>query len=47
VFALGFVSVFDQILDSFEQGERSKVFEAYISALGEDPARYRVGRAPA
>lgn len=41
VFALGFVSVFDQIMDSFDPAERSKVFEAYIGALGEDPRQYR------
>lgn len=41
VFALGFVSVFDQILDSFDAGERAKVFDAYVTALGEDPRRYR------
>jgi hypothetical protein len=42
VYALGFVSVFDQVLDSFDQAERAKVFDAYISALGEDPRQYRV-----
>lgn len=42
MFALGFVSVFDQILDSFDQGEKAKVFDAYVQALGEDPKRYRV-----
>ncbi|KAI8463231.1 MAG: photosystem II biogenesis protein Psp29 [Monoraphidium minutum] len=41
VFALGFVSVFDQILDNFDPEERSKVFGAYIGALEEDPAKYR------
>ncbi|GBF98120.1 hypothetical protein Rsub_10867 [Raphidocelis subcapitata] len=41
VFALGFVSVFDQILDSFDPSDRSKVFDAYIGALGEDPRKYR------
>lgn len=40
--ALGVVSVYDQIMDSFEEGERSKVFAAYIGALGEDPKKYRV-----
>jgi len=42
VFALGFVSVFDQILDNFDASERTQVFDAYIHALGEDPKRYRV-----
>jgi hypothetical protein len=42
VYALGFVSVFDQILDSFDAAERAAVFDAYITALGEDPRRYRV-----
>lgn len=41
VFALGFVSVFDQILDNFDASERTQVFDAYIHALGEDPKRYR------
>ena len=42
VLALGFVSAFDQLLDSFDQDERAKVFDAYVMALGEDPSRYRV-----
>lgn len=41
VFALGFVSVFDQVLDNFDPEERTQVFAAYVSALGEDPKRYR------
>lgn len=42
VYALGFVSVFDQILDGFEAAEKDKIFTAYVRALGEDPAQYRV-----
>lgn len=42
VYALGFVSVFDQILDGFDAGEKDKIFTAYVRALGEDPAQYRV-----
>lgn len=42
VYALGFVSVFDQILDGFDGAEKEKIFKAYINALGEDPAKYRV-----
>jgi hypothetical protein len=42
VYALGFVSVFDQILDGFESDQKDKIFSSYINALGEDPAQYRV-----
>jgi hypothetical protein len=42
VYALGFVSVFDQILDGFDVGERDKIFSAYVQSLGEDAAQYRV-----
>ena len=42
VFALGVSSVFDQVLDAFsDDADRRAVFDAYVSALGEDPARYR------
>lgn len=41
VYALGFVSVFDQILDGFDVGERDKIFSAYVQSLGEDAAQYR------
>lgn len=41
VFAMGFVSVFEQIMESVPSTERVKVFDAYINALGEDPAQYR------
>ena len=42
VFALGFVSVFDQIMDGFDAEEKDAVWSAYIQALNEDPAKYRV-----
>lgn len=41
VMALGFVSVYDQILDGLADEERSAVFKAYIEALGESPEQYR------
>lgn len=41
VYALGFVSVFDQVLDGFDAGERARIFDAYVRALDEDPAKYR------
>lgn len=42
MYALGFVSVFDQILDGFEGPDKTNIFNAYIQSLGEDPATYRV-----
>jgi hypothetical protein len=42
VYALGFVSVFDQILDGFDAGDKAALFSAYVKAIGEDPAQYRV-----
>lgn len=44
VYALGFVSVFDQILDGFDSTDKTAIFNAYIEALGEDPKKYRVSR---
>lgn len=41
IYALGFVSVFDQILESLPEEERTKIFAAYVSALGESPEKYR------
>ncbi|KAI8472366.1 MAG: photosystem II biogenesis protein Psp29 [Monoraphidium minutum] len=41
VYALGFVSVFDQVLDGLDPAERAAMFDAYVTALGEDPATYR------
>lgn len=40
VFALGFVSVFDQVTDGVAESADA-VFKAYIAALGEDAAQYR------
>lgn len=40
VFALGFVSVFDQVLEGMPE-KTEDIFEAYISALGEDSSQYR------
>jgi hypothetical protein len=47
VYALGFVSVFDQILDGFDAGDKEALFGAYVKAIGEDPAQYRVSGQPA
>lgn len=41
VFALGFVSVYDQIAEGLPEGLRAPIFEAYIEALEEDPKKYR------
>lgn len=41
VYALGFVSVFDQILDGFDAGDKAALFGAYVNAIGEDPSQYR------
>ncbi len=41
VFALGFVSVFEQIGEGLEAGTRDEIFTAYINALDESPATYR------
>lgn len=40
VFALGFVSVFDQVLDGMPE-DTDHIFKAYIGALDEDAERYR------
>jgi hypothetical protein len=40
VFALGFVSVFDQVLDGMSE-DKDQIFKAYIGALDEDAERYR------
>jgi hypothetical protein len=45
VFALGFVSVFDQLTGGYDEAEREKIFKAYVTALGEDPAQYRADAA--
>lgn len=41
IFALGLVSVFDQILDEMPGGESGAVFNAYITSLGEKPEQYK------
>lgn len=41
VFGLGFVSVFDQVLEGLPEGEKGKLFSAYLDALGEDSTQYR------
>jgi hypothetical protein len=41
IFALGVVSVFDQVLCDMESGNRQELFDAYISALSEDAEDYR------
>lgn len=41
VFALGLVSVFEQILESIGEKDRAEIFNAYIRALDEDPETYR------
>eukprot|EP00877_Chromochloris_zofingiensis_P000694 jgi/Chrzof1/10625/Cz05g05190.t1_THF1[v5.2] len=45
VMALGFVSVFDQILDGYSKDDQQKIFTAYIAALGEDASQYRADAA--
>lgn len=43
VFALGFVTVFDQLMEGYQSDEdRETIFQAYIRALNEDPEQYRV-----
>lgn len=41
VFALGFVSVFEQVLESLPDAERAAIFSAYVKSLGEDPEQYK------
>ncbi|KAL3647152.1 Protein THYLAKOID FORMATION 1, chloroplastic [Castilleja foliolosa] len=42
LFALGFVTVYDQLMDGYPRNEdREAIFKAYIEALNEDPAQYR------
>jgi len=44
VFALGFVTVYDQLMEGYPSDEdRNAIFEAYIKALNEDPEHYRSG----
>lgn len=42
VFALGFVTVYDQLMDGYPSDEdRGAIFQAYIKALKEEPEQYR------
>eukprot|EP00898_Chlorokybus_atmophyticus_P002287 jgi/Chlat1/3059/Chrsp21S00240 len=42
IFALGFVTVYDQLMDGYaKEEENQQIFEAYIKALKEDPKKYR------
>lgn len=42
VFALGFVTVYDQLMDGYpSEPDRDAIFKAYVSALNEDPELYR------
>lgn len=41
IYAMGVMSVFDQILEALPSDERTAIFDAYIQSLGEDPAQYR------
>lgn len=43
--ALGICNIFDQVLDGLPDKEREAVFDAYISALQQDPAQYRADAA--
>ncbi|XP_041005309.1 protein THYLAKOID FORMATION1, chloroplastic-like [Juglans microcarpa x Juglans regia] len=43
VFALGFVTVYDQLMEGYPSDEdRDAIFKAYVRALKEDPDQYRV-----
>lgn len=43
VFALGFVTVYDQLMDGYPSNEdRDAIFQAYIKALNDDPEQYRI-----
>ncbi|XP_065875389.1 protein THYLAKOID FORMATION1, chloroplastic [Euphorbia lathyris] len=42
VFALGFVTVYDQLMEGYPSDEdREAIFKAYINALNEEPEQYR------
>lgn len=42
VFALGFVTVYDQLMEGYPSDEdRETIFKAYIKALNENPDQYR------
>lgn len=43
VFALGFVTVYDQLMEGYPSDEdREAIFQAYVNALNEDPQQYRL-----
>ncbi|GLT48111.1 hypothetical protein SLA2020_217520 [Shorea laevis] len=43
VFALGFVTVYDQLMEGYPSDEdRDAIFQAYIRALNEEPEQYRI-----
>lgn len=43
VFALGFVTVYDRLMEGYPSDEdREAIFQAYITALKEDPEQYRI-----
>nr|DAD20757.1 TPA_asm: hypothetical protein HUJ06_022220 [Nelumbo nucifera] len=45
VFALGFVTVYDKLMEGYPNDEdREAIFRAYIQALKEDPEQYRYFR---
>eukprot|EP00963_Diacronema_lutheri_P009043 scaffold800_cov327-Pavlova_lutheri.AAC.12 len=41
VFAAGFCSVFDQVMEGYEPDEVKAIFNAYINSLQESPEQYR------
>ncbi|KAG8080134.1 hypothetical protein GUJ93_ZPchr0007g5672 [Zizania palustris] len=42
VFALGFVTVYDQLMEGYPSNEdKDDIFKSYITALNEDPEQYR------
>ncbi|KAI3694024.1 hypothetical protein L1987_76982 [Smallanthus sonchifolius] len=42
VFALGFVTVYDQLMEGYpSDDDREAIFQAYVKALNEDPQQYR------
>lgn len=46
VFALGFVTVYDQLMEGYPSDEdREAIFQSYINALNEDPQQYRADAA--
>jgi len=45
VFALGVCSVFDQVFESLSEEKKTQLFEAFITALDEDPSLYRSDQA--